>query len=187
MVIISEAKDAANLPAATLKRLSLLDQKTFDSSLRQLRQAMEQTNPQAALAPATLAAITAKLRRTGESAPSYWPTVLRFIQFSSSRSALLAPPPGEKPRALSAIVWVGLMRGIHEERRSILFDEGNLENGEFTNCRIIFTQHPVRLLRCTFRHCVFEFPATDSPGPFLQKAGRLLLFSNLDSVSVPNL
>ncbi len=176
---------AAHSQTVTLKRLSQLDQKTFGSSLPQLRRVIEQAGPQTAADPATLAAITAKLRQTPESSPEYWPTLLRFIPFASSHMAPNAPPPGQKPRALSEIVSVGLMRGIREVRRTILFDDGDLGNGEFTDCRIIFTDHPVRLTHATFRHCAFELPATDAPCTYLQKVCRLLLSSNLDSVSIP--
>jgi hypothetical protein len=187
MVICTAAQETAagHRQTASLRRLSELDLKTFASSLSQLRQAIDQAGPQATVDPATLATITAKLRQTPESAPEYWPTVLRFIQFASSRMAPNAPPPGQKPRALSEIVSVGLMRGIREDRRTILFDDGELGNGEFTNCRIIFTQHPVQLTHATFRHCAFELPTTDAPSPYLQKVCRLLLSSNLDSVSIP--
>ena len=186
--VLSAAQGAAAHPQTVLlKRISQLDLKTFGSSLPQLQQAIDQAGPHATVDPATLAAITAKLRQTPESAPEYWPTVLRFIPFASSHMAPNAPPPGQKPRALSEIVSVGLMRGIREDRRTILFDDGDLGKGEFTNCRIVFTQHPVQLMHATFRHCAFELPATDAPSPYLQKVCRLLLSSDLDFVSIPAL
>ena len=186
IAVLSAAQGAAAHPqTVTLRRLSLLDLKTFGSSLPQLFQAIDQAGPHVTVDPVTLATITAKLRQIPESTPEYWPTVLRFIPFASSRMSPSAPPPGQNPRALSEIVSVGLMRGIREDRKTILFDDGDLGNGEFTNCRIIFTQHPVQLMHATFRHCAFELPATDAPSPYLQKVCRLLLSSNLDFVAIP--
>jgi hypothetical protein len=177
----------ASPPAATLQQISALDQKPFEQSLRQLQHAVEQASPRPMANWQTLNAITGKLRRTPESAPDYWPAVLRFIQFASSRMALKAPPPGQQPRVLSEILSGGLMRGIREDGKTILLDEGDLGNGEFVNCRVIFTQNPVRLQNASFRGCVFELPVTDKPSPFLQKVSRLLLASNPRSVSIPSL
>ncbi len=79
------------------------------------------------------------------------------------------------------------MRGIREKGITMLLDDGYLGNGEFTNCRIIFTPNPVRLTNATFRNCVFEFPTTDPPSPFIKKVSQVLLSSNLDSVSIATL
>jgi len=79
------------------------------------------------------------------------------------------------------------MRGIREVDKTILLDDGYLENGEFTNCRIIFTQNPVRLTRAHFRNCAFEIPTTDPPNAYIKKVSHILLSSNLSSVSIPTL
>ena len=181
------ARTAANLPPLTLQQISALDPKTFEHSLPQLRQVLEQPSPNAGSDQQTLTTIAGKLRQTSESNPDYWPTVLRFIQFASARMAPKAPPPGQQPRVLSEILSVGLMRGIREKGITILLDEGDLGNGEFTNCRIIFTQNPVRLTHAVFRNCVFELPTADPPNPFTRKVGQILLASNLDSVSIATL
>jgi hypothetical protein len=181
------AKVEANLPPLTLEQISALDPKTFEHSLPRLRQVMDQPSPQAVADQETLTAIAGKLRQSGESTPGYWPTVLRFIQFASYRMAPNAPPPGQPSRALSDIVYVGLMRGIREEGKTILLDDGYLGNGEFTNCRIIFTQNPVRLTHAIFRNCVFEIPTTDPPSPYIKKVSQILLSSNLGSVSIATL
>jgi hypothetical protein len=171
----------------TLKQISSLDQKTFERSLAQLRQVMEQPSPKPAADQQTLMAIAGKLRRTGESTPDYWPTVIRFIQFASSRMARNAPPPGQRPEVLSEILWRGLMRGIRVKGITMLLDGGDLGNGEFTNCRVIFTQNPVRLTNAHFWNCVFEIPTTDPPSPYIKKVSQILLSSNLSVVSIPSL
>ena len=181
------AEVEANLHPLTLKQISSLDQKTFEHSLPQLHQAIEKPSPKAVVDQETLTAIAGKLRRTGESTPDYWPTVIRFIQFASSRMAQTAPPPGQPPRVLSEILSVGLMRGIRVKGITILLDDGDLGNGEFTNCRVIFTQNPVRLTNAHFRNCVFEIPTTDPPNAFIKKVSQILLSSNLSVISIPTL
>jgi len=181
------AQLAANLPPLTLQQMSSLDQKTFEHSLPQLREAMERTSPQPGADRETVTAIAAKLRQTGESAPDYWPTALRFITFASSQMAPDAPPPGQKPRGLSDVLSVGLMRGIREKNITMLFDEGDLGNGEFTNCRIIFTLNPVRLTHVQFSHCAFELPTADPPSPYIKALCRILLSSNLESIAIASL
>ncbi len=181
------AKVEANLPPLTLEQIASLDQQTFEHSLPQLRQAIRPPGPPSGADQETLAAIAGKLRQTGESTPDYWPTVLRFIEFESSRMAPNAPPPGQPPRVLSNILSRGLMRGIRVKGITMLFDGGNLGNGELTNCRVIFTQDPLRLRNTFFKNCVFEFPVTDTPSPFLKKFCQLVLSSNLGLVSIESL
>lgn len=179
-------KADANRPPLTLEQISHLDQKAFEHSLPQLRRVIEQSSPEAVMDQDTLIALTGKLRQTDESAADYWPTVLRFLQFASF---VMAPkvPQGEQPKALSDILSVGIMRGIREFDKTILFDAGSLGNGSFTNCRIIFTQHAVHMQNVKFDVCGFEFPATDTPSPYLKKVSRVLLSSDLGSVSIPSL
>jgi len=183
----NRAQVEADLPGFTLEQFSSLDQKAFERSLPQLQQALAQPGLKTVVSGETLAAITAKLRQTDESTPDYWPATLRFIQFASSQMAPDAPPPGQQPRILSEILSRGLMRGIREKGITIKFDDGDLGNGEFTGCRIIFTPNPVQLTNATFRNCVFEIPITDNPNPYIKKVGRALLDSDLDSVSIPSL
>jgi hypothetical protein len=181
------AKIETNLPLLTLQQISSLDQRTFENSMSQLRQAIENPSLKAGISQGTLAAITAKLRQTSETTPAYWPTALRFIQFASSWTAQNAPPPGQQTRVLSEILSVGLMRGILEKGKTILLDDGYLGNGEFTDCRIIFTPNPVRLTHALFRNCVFEIPTADPPNAYIRKVCRILVSSNLKSVSIPAL
>jgi hypothetical protein len=177
----------ANRQALTLEQISHLDQQAFEHSLPQLRQALEKENPKDGADQQTLITIAGKLRRADETTPDYWPTILRFIPFASSRMAKNAPPPGQQTRVLSDILSVGLMRGIREVGKSILLDGGYLGNGEFTNCRIIFTQNPVRLTNAHFKNCVFEIPITDPPNAYIRRVSHILLSSNFSSVSIPTL
>jgi len=164
-----------------------LDQKAFEHSLPQLRQLIEEPSQIPDPDEATLTAIAVKLRQTNESTPDYWSTVPRFLQFATSRIAQKAPPPGQPPRALSDILSVGIMRGVREEGKTILFDEGYLENGRFTNCRIIFTQNPTQLRHLLFRNCAFEIPVSDTPSPYIKRVAELLLSSDLHVVSLETL
>jgi hypothetical protein len=179
-------KVGTNRPPLTLDQISHLDQKAFEHSLTQLRRVIEQSGPEAVVDRETLTAVTGRLRQTDESTTDYWPTVLKFLQFAS---LMMAPkvPQGQPPEALSDILSVGIMRGIREFDKTILFDDGLLGNGSFTNCRIIFTQHAIQMQNVKFDVCAFEFPATDAPSPYLKKVSRILLSSDLGSVSIPSL
>lgn len=188
--IINAGDDRANADAnhqsLTLEQISHLDQKMFERSLPRLRELLEQTDSTARTGEETMSALTRKLRQTPESAPDYWSTVLRFLQFASGNIALKAPTH-EPQKKLSEILSVGIMRGIREYDQIIVFDEGFLGNGEFTNCRIIFTPKQVQMQNVVFKVCAFEFPTTDAPSPYLRKLCRILLSSDLSSVSIPTL
>ena len=171
----------------TLQEISRLDQKLFEHSLPQLCQAVDQPGQIAAADRGICGAITTKLRNTDETTPHYWPTVLRFLQAATSRIAQKAPPRGQRPRALSDILFVGIMRGIREDGRTILFDGGSFGNSAFKDCRIIITQNPVQMQRVVFRNCAFEFPPGDTPSLFVKEFARLLLSSDLGSVFIANL
>jgi hypothetical protein len=58
------AKIETNLPPLTLQQISTLDQKTFENSMPQLRQAIEKPSLKAGTSQETLTAITGKLRQT---------------------------------------------------------------------------------------------------------------------------
>ena len=180
------AKIEANRQPLTLEEISLRDPKAFAHSLRPLRQALEQTDP-ATADQEIVRAIFGKFRETDDSAPDYWPALMRFLQFASSRMAAKAPPPGQQARALTDILWVGIMRGIRPKGKTILFDGGSFGNSEFTECRIIFTQNPVEMHHVEFSDCAFEFPATETPSLYLRKLSWMLLSSDLHTVSIPSL
>jgi len=170
----------------TLEQIRHLDHTTFEASLPELREAIERPD-QATAERETLLAIAAKLQQADESDPDYWPTVFRFLQFASARLAPRAPSPGQPPRILSAILSVGLMRGIRENSRTILFDEGSFGNSEFRDCRIILTTHPVQMQHVVFQNCAFVLPAIASPSSYLRTMSRMLLSSDLVSVVITSL
>jgi len=173
--------------ALSLEQTSRLDQKSFDQSLRELRTAIDRTNPSSGVNRETVTALQRKLRQADESSADYWPTVLRFLQFASSSIALKAPPPGEHAKVLSDVLGVGLMRGIRDFDKTYLFDGGSFGNSSFTNCRIVFTGNPVEMQGVVFKICVFEFPASGTPSSYLKKLCRILLASDLAEVSVKDL
>ena len=176
----------ANLPPSTLQQISTLDQKSFQNSLPRLRQILEDLGQQTETDQRTLMIIAGKLQETDESAPDYWPTARQFVESVSSKMAPNTPPSGERPRALSDILSVGIMRGVREDHKTILFDDGDLGNARFTNCRIIFSQNPVRMSNVVFEGCVFELPTADPPSPYLRKLIRQLL-AQPESVTINSL
>jgi hypothetical protein len=177
---------AAPQQSLTLDEISRLDPKAFGLALPQLREAMRAAGS-ASVSPATIATIGAELRQTGESTPDYWPTAVGFLQFASSHLAPSVLPAGQAPRRLSDILAVGIMRGIRETGKTILFDGGDLGNGEFIRCRIVFTARPVHMLNVQFKDCAFDFSPDAAPNPYLQEVIRALLASNLQSVSIASL
>lgn len=188
------AKVEASLKPLDLKHISSLDKGTFDHSLPQLRQVIGQVNPKPVVDRETLTAIANKLRQTDESTPDYWPTVLQFIQFASSATAVSAdvPPPGSPDIIASNARCLG--EGYGEQgghcltisHRIILLDGGDIPGSRFYSCRILFTQNPVRMRGVQFINCVFEMPVTSSPTPYLKDTARQLLASNLTFVSIPS-
>lgn len=180
-------RSAAYPPSLPLKTFVRMDQKTFDQNLRQLHQAVERPNATAPVDRETLSAIAGKLRQTDESTPDYWPTVLAYLPYASAKLAPHAPPPGQPPRALSDILAVGIMRGIREEGKTILIDQGPLGNGTFIGCRVIFTQNAVEMQKVAFRNCAFELPAAIPPSTYVKKVCRLLLTSGVEFISISSL
>lgn len=180
------AQANANRQPLTLEQISQLDQKPFERSLPQLCQVIVQTTPAAKVDQEALTTVQGKLRQADESRPDYWPAVLRFLPFASSRIALKAPPAGGQAKLLSEILQVGVMRGIREYDKAILFDAGSFGNSGFTNCRIVFTQNSVEMQNVVFKVCAFDFPV-GTPSAFLKKLCRTLLASDLASVSIPSL
>ena len=166
-------------PKTVLGKIGSLDQKVFPQFLPALRKVTEQPINAVQPNPETLQAILVKLRHTDETSPDYWPAVLQFLSFVSATLAPAGVPPSGQP----PIVLHNSSAGrIVEEAQTIRLDGGSIENGEFTKCRIIFTQNPVRMKNVLFTNCVFEIPSTE-PNLYLKKAGQLLLASNLNADS----
>lgn len=174
---------AAQSSAKIIKEISSLDHAEFARNLPALRKAMEQPASAVAAQPAALRDVAAKLKTTDEATADYWPTVLRFIQFASAGLSPNVPPPGTK-----ANIIIGRNRGFVNlgpfKNCVAELDGGDLGPTRFENCRIRFTQNPVRFLNVSFVNCVFEMPDTASPTPYLKRASQFLLASDLQNVSI---
>ena len=76
---------------------------------------------------------------------------------------------------------------IIASHKKIILDGGDIPGSRFENCRIIFTQNPVKMKDVKFINCVFEMPVTDAPSPYLKSTSQFLLASDLSSVEIPSL
>lgn len=163
----------------SLQDFAGMDQKTFAESLSRLQKAAFHSVP-VNTDQSTLSAIAAKLRTTPESSPEYWPTVLQFIRFASSKFNPDVPPPGKPTVIFADNKGFGLSATY--KKRIVLLDGGDLGSRvRFENSRIIFTENPVRMRGVQFVNCVFELP--DGPtNPYLRKAAQELLASNLTEI-----
>ena len=180
---------AVQSSAKIIKEISALDRAQFARNLPALRKAMEQPASAVAAQPATLRDVAAKLKTTDETAADYWPTVLRFVQFASAGLSANVPPPGTKANIISSggkMLSKNVVNGNRSriENTVVQFDGGDVEETVFENCRIRFTQNPVRFLNVSFVNCVFEMPDIASPTPYLKRASQLLLASDLQNVSI---
>lgn len=171
---------AAIFPGRTLSQITDLNGEAFAKSLPALYVAISQPIQGNGPDESTLRAIAQKLDRTDENAPDYWPTVLQFIRFASSRSVKDVPPP-RKP---DMVIAYNTGRGFpaHATGQVVLLDGGELYDSLFDHCRIIFTEHPVRMQNVTFVNCVFDLPVSNSPSPYLKKAAQELLASGLTKI-----
>jgi hypothetical protein len=176
---------AAQSPGAVLKDLNRADRATFTEALPALRKISEQPVSTVKPDPATLREVIYKLRTVDESTPDYWPTVLRFIEFASAGMSPDVPPPG-KPTSM-AIGNIGEGVSLSLSHEVVLLDGGALEESRFTNCRIMFTEHPVKMRNVAFINCVFEMPVSATPTPYLKHAAQELLVADLRSVLIPSL
>ena len=157
-----------------------LDKKQFASALPALRKVTEQPVAKVSPTPSVIEDVSLKLRDVNENTQDYWPTVLQFIQFASAGLSLDVPPPGD-PNLL-----VSYSRGMRfgtVSRKIVLLDGSDIVDTRFEHCRIIFTKNPTPLRNVVFVDSVFEFPISDHPVPYIQKAARVLLASDLKSVS----
>ena len=170
---------AVQYPKKILQELATLDKDAFAKNLPALRKVAEQSPKDLAISGGTLREVAQKLDSVDESTPGYWPTALQFLRFASAGNSSGVPPPGIPNLTIrQSRLSLGTVRD-----RIVLLDGGELENTRFEHSRIIFTNDPVKLNGVIFVDCVFEVPVTDNPSPFLKKASRQLLASNLQSVS----
>ncbi len=70
----------------------------------------------------------------------------------------------------------------------VLLDGGDVGNIRFEHCRIRFTNNAVRMRNVVFVGCVFEFPVSDDPNPYLKTAAEKVLASkDLEQVTMLSL
>jgi hypothetical protein len=110
----------------------------------------------------------------------YWPSVLQFIQFATAVTGKDVPIRGKQTYTISNNR--GFLSLGSVSHAVILLDGGDLGPVRFDHCRIIFTEASVRMRGVYFADCIFEFPTTESPNPYLKNAVRQLLASNLNSI-----
>lgn len=135
------------------------------------------------VAPSVINDLQHRLISVDASAPDYWPTVLQFLQFASSGlSSAKVPLPGSKPQLVTHNSSVFMLRN-HFESMTVELDGGILDGDVFENCRIIFTETPVQMHNVTFIDSVFEFPVSATPPAYIQKASKVLLASDLKTVT----
>ncbi len=174
-------------PASASVALANLDASDLKTNLPSFKKAIE--HPVAADSK-TLAKLTAKLQLIPQASPDYWPTVLRFIQFSSAGNAANLPAEPTNPFVLNDLKIEGSTpeapydfdRFVQSKSRTVRFEGGTLKNVVFRKWRIISTEKPVRMENVTFIDCVFEMPDVPSPNPYLRNVAEQLLASHLGSI-----
>ena len=127
----------------------------------------------------TLTEIGRHLIQVSDTAPDYWSTTLRFIQFATSGIQPTGVPTyGEERVFSSGGTFIG--GGVTEE--VVVLDGGEVRDSTFSRCRIILTRNnPVRFSNVRFINCVFEMPETNNPTPSLKALVKELLASGLSS------
>jgi len=171
---------AAQAPRKVLQELGALQPKQLSSALPALQKITEQPVAEVDPQPATLQEVAGKLRLVDETAPDYWPTVLRFIQFASAGMSPDAPPAGIPNLIVTNSVirpWKGAFGNM--TGKVIVLDGDQIEDGTFEKCRIVFTGTPTTMRRITFINCIFEFPRQNQPTRYLMGIGRALLASGI--------
>jgi hypothetical protein len=173
-------------PNAVLHEINGMDQPKFIAALPALQTAVQKPIPGNTASQPLLGGIAEKLLKTNPSAPNYWPTVLQFLQFASAGLAPAnVPPPGTPPiLRTSSGNWYAnnTFSGV-----TVVLDGGMLIGNHFDHCRVIFTDTPVKMTNVVFANSVFEFPVSSIPSPYIQRAGKLFLASDLRTTSIPNL
>jgi hypothetical protein len=177
---------ATKTPQAVLAEMATLNNRQFSGVLPALQDVLTQPFDKVKPSISTLQEISIKLHNADTNAPEYWPTVLQFLQFVSAGLApATVPLPNTRPvfRSSSRSFLVGnQFSGI-----TVLLDGGSLNGDRFDNCRVIFTNSPVKMENVTFTNSIFEFPVSSNPSPYIQHASKLLLASDLKTASIPSL
>jgi len=190
---------AAQIPGKVLKELVNLPPKKFALNLPALRKVAEQPIKEVQAEPVALTEITKRLRSTDQASQEYWPTVLQFLSFASTVKSDPRVPPRSAP-AISIYelfkrpsnippgsAWARKLPPMSET--VYLFDsvpeDTVVRNFHFVRCRIIFTSTPIPMENVTFEDCVFDFPGTEVPNNYLQRAGEALLANtNIQNVTI---
>jgi hypothetical protein len=176
----NRAKDAVTAPAKVLNELAHLTETQFAENLSALKAVTEQPANEVETTTSVLQDVAMKLQNTDVNADDYWPTVLRFIQFASSRYSSTAPAAGTPVNEyLSNIDGPNFpSRGVYQ------LQGGYVRNETFRDSRIIFTNNPVIFQNVRFINCVFEFPNDNNPPPYLRNAGRELLVAGIQTATI---
>jgi hypothetical protein len=159
----------------------------FKATLPDLSSAITTVQKQnLALSPMVIDDLRQKFVAVDTTTPGYWPTVLQFLQFASAGLAPAnVPPPGAKPNIRTSFGNWFDHNGV--VGATVMLDGGVLVDDHFENCRVIFTNTPVKMTNVTFVNSIFEFPVSSVPTPYIQHASKLLLASDLKTASIPSL
>jgi len=169
---------------SAFKSISELKPSEFAKALPDLRKITHQLlSPGTPLDQQAIQNVASKLREIPETSPDYWPTVLQFIHFVSAGQSPHVPPPGPPTMRIRSSFDIKVI----ESNKVVLLDGGGLVNSTFTNCRIVFTEQPVKMQNVLFINCLFEMPVTATPTPYLKRAAKELLVADLKRVSITSL
>jgi hypothetical protein len=182
---------ASSQPHKVIGELAALPTKEFGESLTALNLVTQRPVAEVNPSKTEIATISRKLIATPDEAHDYWPTTFRFISFATTISA-----SGSIPLASSGVTH---LRDVHGgprnplavggsfDNRVLILDGGTFSDFAIKNSRIVFTKESVRLVNMRFINCIFEFPETETPTPYLKDAAREILASDLPSVFITSL
>jgi hypothetical protein len=171
-------------PRRAFEALGTLQPKQLSDALPALQRITEQPVAEVAPQPAALREVAVNLRLVNEGSPNYWSIVLGFIRWASNGMSPDAPPPGSPNLELHRF---GARPFGAIRNKIVVLDEVDIQDGEFDNCRIIFTGKPSVLKRIMFVNCVFEFPITDQPSVPLKRISEQLLAGGIEHALVESL
>lgn len=172
----------------TLGEIQTLQPNALAIALPALRQVSRETAEASGADQATIAGIGRNLRRVSQYTPGYWPTVMQYIGFASAGISSGAVPAETAPVNVHLSNNHGFMPLGPFRNCVALLDGGDVGPATFQNCRVRFTDNPVRMRGVVFISCVFEFPETDDPSPFLKHIGGRILEAGVQSpISISDL
>ena len=180
-------EDIRVLRGSTIEQINALSPERFREALPALQMAVEQSPAEVEVSTAVLNQVAAKLRTTEETNADYWPTVLRFIQFASSKLAPPDIPPSDGTVDVRISSSQIAFKDTTFKNAVVLLESGAISDLRIENSRVIFTETPIRMRNVTFVNCIFEMPAVATPNQYLQRASRTLLASDLSSVQIGDL